>query len=63
MEKEKYTESQVIEFTINILSNISVPAAMVESIGVPISKALGNLLALMQAKKEVKEDGCKTDSE
>ena len=64
--EEKYTPKQVLGFTINILNNIHVPVAMVEQIGVPISKAVGNLTVLMGAIKEEKEgeeDGREADLE
>ena len=64
--EEKYTPKQVLGFTINILNNINVPVAMVEQIGVPIGKAVGNLIVLMGAVKDEKEgakDGREADPE
>lgn len=64
--EETYSIEEVIRFTVNILSNISVPAALVESIGIPISNALKNLMVLLEAApKEGKgeEDGRETDTE
>ena len=58
----EYTKEQVIQFTINILEKISIPVLAVDSIGVPIKKALGNLYVLQQmlemeqTKQEIQDD-------
>jgi hypothetical protein len=49
-----YTKEQVIQFTINILSAIRVPAMEAEEIGTPILKAIKNLMVvqeMMEAEK------------
>lgn len=69
MEEKVYTKEEVVEFTINILSGISIPAALAESVGIPILRSIGNLTALkktfeqerLEAEKG-KDDG-ETDSE
>lgn len=50
----EYTKEQVIQFTINILSAIRVPAMEAEEIGTPILKAIKNLMVvqeMMEAEK------------
>ena len=50
----EYTKEQVVQFTINILSEIRVPALQSEEIGVPIENAVKNLLIvqkMMDAEK------------
>ena len=60
--ENQYTKEDVIQFTINILEKISVPIPAVDSIGVPITKALGNLhvlqqmLEMEQTKQEIQDD-------
>ena len=51
MEKS-YTVMEVIEMTVEGLSNIQVPAALAEQIAVPISRAISNLRACTQAFKD-----------
>ena len=46
MEEKIYTHEEVLEFTINILSGISIPVQLSESIGVPIVRSINNLKAL-----------------
>ena len=68
-EKETYSVEQVIQFTMDILNGIMIPAGLSESVGIPISKAIGNLGVLMEAaknmkpneEKEVKKDGREAD--
>jgi hypothetical protein len=64
----EYTKEQVIQFTINILSDISVPVTRAEEIGVPIQKAIKNLQIVQLMMKEEKEkqdqsqdEKCETD--
>lgn len=58
----EYTKDDIIQFTINILSGISVPVPQIDEIGVPIKKALGNLYVLQQmlkieqAQQEIQDD-------
>lgn len=50
----EYTKEQVIQFTINILSEVKVPATKASEIGVPIEKSINNLLVvqeMMEAEK------------
>ena len=57
MEKQ-YTKEEVIRITMNILSNISIPAALCKSIGMPIASAIENLVAvqrMMEQEKTAKE--------
>lgn len=68
-EKESYSVEQVIEFTLNILNGIMVPAKMAETVGLPIAQAIGNLEAVKQVmanakperQKEVEKDGREAD--
>lgn len=62
------TLEQVIEVTAQLLGGINVPAALTEQIGVPVSQAIGNLNACLEAireakKKEDAEDGAEADPE
>ena len=58
-EKESYSVEQVIEFTLNILNGIMVPAKMAETIGLPIAQAIGNLEAVKQVMENAKPEGQK----
>lgn len=52
------TKEDVIQYTINILSGISIPAILTKSIGIPISNALDNLNVIRQmleAEKKANE--------
>lgn len=52
--ENQYTKKDVIQFTINILSAIRVPAMEAEEIGTPILKAIKNLMVvqeMMEAEK------------
>lgn len=54
----EYTKEQVIQFTINNLSAINIPARMAEQIGVPIQRAITNLeivLNMIEEEKKPKE--------
>lgn len=64
----EYTKEQVVQFTINILSDISVPVTHAEEIGVPVQKAIKNLQIVQLMMKEEKEkqdqsqdEKCETD--
>lgn len=67
----KYTKEEVVQFTINILSGISVPVTEAKEIGVPVLNAIGNLKVLQEiiaaenAQRDIpeEEDDGKTDSE
>lgn len=43
-----YTKGEIIQFTINILSAIRVPALEAEEIGMPIEKAIKNLMVVQE---------------
>lgn len=64
----EYTKEQIVDFTINILSGIEVPAVKASSIGVPIENAINNLHVVQQMiemeenqRKAAQEDACETD--
>lgn len=65
MEEKTYTHEEVLEFTINILSGISIPVQLSESVGVPIIRSINNLKALksnyeqarLEAEKGEKDAG------
>ena len=48
-EKRTITTDEAVFQTINILSRIQVPARLVREIGIPISQAISNLEACMEA--------------
>ena len=72
MEKT-YTKEEVVQFTVNLLSKISIPVELSEVIGVPICQAIGNLRVLsemlekekvaVEAAKEGADDGRNVDPE
>lgn len=72
MEEKSYSKAEIVQFTLNILCGIMVPAELGESIGMPISKAIGNLKVLRRAleledtareiAKEEPENGREADS-
>lgn len=47
MEKE-YTPIEIVDITIRNLSNINVPAMMVEQIGIPLIQSINNLRILRE---------------
>ena len=64
----EYTKEQVIQFTINILSKVKVPATKASEIGVPIEKSINNLLVvqeMMEMEKNqrntAQKEACETD--
>ena len=64
----EYTKEQIVDFTINILGKISIPVAMIDDIGTPISSAIKNLVVVKQMmemeenqRKAAQEDACETD--
>ena len=75
----EYTKEQIIQFTIDNLSAINIPARLSEQIGVPIQKSIANLeivnAMFEEEKKPAKtseideidfggdEDGRKADAE
>ena len=74
MEKESYSKSEIVQFTLNILRGINlIPVELSEAIGVPICKAIGNLEVLKKAlemeetakeiAKEAPENGRNVDAE
>lgn len=57
--EQHYTMEEVLQFTINILSNIRVPGAYMKDVGMPIMNALDNLMAMqtaMNAPKKTEEN-------
>ena len=74
-EKQVYSMEEVLQFTIDILNGIMIPAVLSESVGIPIKKAVGNLNAMIEATwntkpengkdyaKEEKKDGREADPE
>lgn len=46
------TVTEALEITINLLNGISIPVALMEQIGVPISQAVSNLGECIRAMKE-----------
>lgn len=72
-----YTAEEIVQFTINILSGIKVPAAGMEEIGMPVFRSLQNLMVVKEMLEkervarevmnepveEEKEDGREADSE
>lgn len=61
----EYSAVQVIQFTINILNGIKVPAINAEDIGLPIYKSIVNLTVAkgMLEENEVDNNGREADSE
>lgn len=41
--RDSYTKEEVVTFTINLLSNITVPVALSEEIGLPVCRAIGKM--------------------
>lgn len=54
--EERLSIEQVLEITVNLLSGISIPASLVESVGVPISRGIGNLKACLTAIEREKQE-------
>ena len=58
----EYTKEQIIQFTINILSEVNVPATKASEVGVPIESAIKNLLVVQnmieieKTKQEIQND-------
>lgn len=48
VETGTYTKEDVVQFTINILSNVQIPGNQIKSIGIPINNAIENLNVLQQ---------------
>lgn len=65
MEEKKLTVEEVLDMTVRQMSEISVPAGMIDQIGVPLARAIGNLNAVLEALRKSKEaqDGRETDPE
>ena len=70
MEKQTYTAEEVVDITINILSEISIPVQLSETVGLPVQRSIGNLKVLkakyeqerLEAEKG-EEDAGEADSE
>jgi len=56
MEEKKYTPEEIIDITINNLSNISVPAALTEQISIPIIQNIGNLRKALEIMTKPAEE-------
>lgn len=66
MEEKKLTVEEVLDMTVRQMSEISVPAGMIDQIGIPLARAIGNLNAVLdalRANKEAEGDGRETDAE
>lgn len=60
--QKSYTSEEVIDITINLLSNINVPVVFSELIGVPILKCIQNLQATKEIMKAEKaQEGVEED--
>lgn len=62
------TVEDVLKVTIKMLESIKIPAVMVDEVGIPVARSIGNLNAclnaLEQANKEKEdENGRETDPE
>jgi len=47
--EDKLTIEQVLGMTIQLLGDIRIPGSMIEDIGIPISRAMGNLTECIKA--------------
>ena len=47
-QRETYSTEEVVNFTLNILKGIVIPVEFSESIGIQVSRAIGNLKVLAQ---------------
>ena len=70
MEQESMSVEKVLEATARILNDIQVPVSMVETIGIPLCAAAGNLKACLDAIRSAEEkpeggagDGREADTE
>ena len=65
MEEKKLTVEEVLDMTVRQMEEIRVPAGMIDQIGIPLARAIGNLHAVLEAMKKGKEaeDGRETDTE
>lgn len=68
--EQKYTIEEVLKATAQMLNSLSIPVSFIESLGVPIAKAVNNLEQCIIAinmdreeKTEGVEDGREADSE
>lgn len=55
MENKQLTKTEVVQVTINLLSNINVPAVLSESIGIPVLNAIKNL-GILKSMIEMEEE-------
>ena len=46
MERKQYNKDELIQITINMLGEITVPAVMIEQIGMPLYGAIQNLITV-----------------
>lgn len=55
MEKESYTQDEIINITINLLGQIKVPAEEARQIALPIQDAQNNLRVVLEMIQKEKE--------
>ena len=53
--EEKRTVEDVILEAVNVLDRLTVPVALVESVGVPVAMVAGNLKACLRAFEEERQ--------
>lgn len=53
--EQKLTIEQVLDITIRMLGDIRIPGSMIEEIGIPISRAIGNLNECVKALNDASE--------
>lgn len=63
MENKQLTKTEVVQVTINLLSNINVPAVLSESIGIPVLNAIKNLGILKSMIESEEEQKAQDTSE
>lgn len=56
MENSTMTLKEVLEATIDILGGISIPAALVDQVGIPVRNAMSNLTLCVQAMSRNKAE-------
>ena len=61
MENGQMTGIQVLEITRDMLQNINVPVALLDQVGRPVRRAVGNLNTLIRAMKENENQKAETN--
>ena len=59
--EQKLTVEQVLEMTVNMLGRITVPVAMIESIGTPVAQAINNINGCLEAFKRQEQEAQETE--